>query len=162
MAIAASLSNYLNQHQVDYHLLKHRPAATLLDAARASTLPPAAVAHSLLLHDHLDRYWIAVIGSDRHLDLHAVEELIDCDVRICSALPCGDKSWFRDCSPGVVPPFGSPYQINTLIDEQLLQQPAVYFEDGDPTELIRIERHALHNLIRDCTVAAISARAARH
>ena len=158
MAIAASLHDYLASQQINFHLLKHRPTPNLLDTARAATLSPAAVARALLLRDGQRQYWIALIGSDRRPDLDAIASQVGQAVTLCQDTHA-DLS-FGDCHPGVIPPFGKPYNLPTLVDQDLLKPPHVYVEDGDPTELLRLEQGQFRRLVGGCQVAPISV--ARH
>lgn len=160
MAVAARLDRFLGHHQINYHLLKHRPASTLLDTARSATLAPACVAQSHLLTDGRGRYWITLMGSDRHPDLDAIARLLGAPVQLCAA--AGNQSRFEDCDVGIVPPFGQPYGLDTLVDSDLLRHPRVYVAAGDATELIRIEGDTLAALARDCRVAAIGIQGQQH
>ena len=154
MAIATSLENFLLSQQIDYHLLKHRPTPNLLDTARAATLSPTAVARAVLLRDGAQRHWIVLIPSDRLPDLERITDLVGARVEPCT-LPQG-STLFADCHPGVTPPFGQPYHLATLVDRALLEPRVLYVEDGDPTELIRLDQTQFRRLIRDSQVTDLS------
>lgn len=154
MAIAASLRHYLNSQQVEFHLLKHRPTPNLQDTARDARLPPATVARALLLRDAQQHYFVALIPSNSQLDLNAASACAGAQLEICPTPQA--QPLFGDCHPGITPPFGAPYQLTTLVDHALLQPPTLYLEDGDPTELIRLEQSAFQRLIGKSPVAKLS------
>ena len=145
MAIATPIDEYLSRHRIDYHLLKHRPTQNLIDAARDATLNARSVARAVLLKDSDQRYLIAVTASNRKPDLIRIGQLIGKPVTYCET-SLSDAP-FTGCAPHVVPPFGDAFEIDTLWDQQLLEEPYVYVEDGDPTELIRLHQTQLQQLI---------------
>ena len=45
---------------------------------------------------------------------------------------------FKDCDIGAIPPLGTAYGMETILDDSLVGQPEIYFEAGDHEELIRV------------------------
>jgi Ala-tRNA(Pro) deacylase len=46
---------------------------------------------------------------------------------------------FRDCDRGAIPPVGSCYGIDVIIDDDMARQPDIYFEGGDHATLVHIK-----------------------
>jgi Ala-tRNA(Pro) deacylase len=53
---------------------------------------------------------------------------------------------FPDCSLGAVPGFGQAYNLDLVWDDELGEQPCLYFEAGNHEELIQIEQYDFHQL----------------
>ena len=53
---------------------------------------------------------------------------------------------FPDCELGAVPGFGQAYRVDVIWDDDLGEQPSVFFEAGDHEELIEIDRDEFHRL----------------
>jgi Ala-tRNA(Pro) deacylase len=45
---------------------------------------------------------------------------------------------FPDCEVGAMPPFGSLYQVQTLVDDALVQDDSIVFEGQNHEEAIRM------------------------
>ena len=66
---------------------------------------------------------------------------------------------FPDCELGAIPPVGMLYDIDTVVDDSLLEQPDIYFEAGDHEHMIHMKRKAFGLLMGDALHAAFSYRA---
>jgi Ala-tRNA(Pro) deacylase len=59
---------------------------------------------------------------------------------------------------GAIPPIGLLYDIDTIVDDALLEQPEVYFEAGDHEQLIHMRSEDFRKLLGDATHAQMSHR----
>lgn len=146
MALAAALVRYMIRNGVSYQVIVHRPTRSSAASANVAQVPGASVAKSIVLKDDTG-YLLAVIPATSRLDL----ERLHCQVRPCLRFASEDEfqALFEDCSPGVVPPFGSAYGLDVVVDESLLGLPCVYFEGGDHYELVRILGRDFGRLMAD-------------
>ncbi|NNJ93832.1 MAG: YbaK/EbsC family protein, partial [Halobacteria archaeon] len=68
MAIAMKVSDYLADLDIAYDVLTHPHTMTSSESARASHVPGACLAKSVVLEDD-DGYVMVVVPSDRQIDL---------------------------------------------------------------------------------------------
>lgn len=139
MAIAHTVEQYLNSHDVDYELVGHPRAVTSMQTAQVAHVPGDQLAKSVLLEDERG-YLVAVIPSTHRLDLGKLHRRLD--RRMGLAMERDVKELFRDCDPGAIPAVGAAYHVDVIIDESLLNQPEVYFEAGDHEALVHMSGKA--------------------
>lgn len=143
MSIAPKLQQYLDEAQADYDLVEHQPTKSSLETARASSVPAEQVAKAVLL-DTDDDYLLAVLPSDRRLELSELRSELGRKPRLASEDEI--KSVFTDCDVGAIPPAG--YGITTIVDDSIEQQPDVYFEAGDHASLVHMDHDQFSRLMK--------------
>ena len=139
MAIAHTVEQYLNSHDVDYELVAHPRAVTSMQTAQVAHVPGDQLAKSVLLQDERG-YLVAVIPSTHRLDLGKLHRRLDRHVGL--AVERDVKELFRDCDPGAIPAVGAAYHVDVIVDDSLLNQPDVYFEAGDHVALVHLSGQA--------------------
>lgn len=139
MAIAHTVEQYLNSHDVDYELVEHPRAVTSMRTAQVAHVPGDRLAKSVLLEDERG-YLMAVIPATHRLDLGKLHHQLD--RRVGLAIEREVRELFRDCDPGAIPALGAAYRIEAIVDDALLQQPDVYFEAGDHEALVHVSGNA--------------------
>lgn len=148
MSIAPQLRQFLDEAQVDYDIVEHRPTSSAMETARSCDIPAERLAKAVLLETADDNHLLAVIPSDRRIELSELRAELGRKPRLSDESEVGKL--FRDCELGSVPPVG--YDVTTIVDDTLDQQPDVYFEAGDhkslvhmnATEFSRLTQHARH------------------
>lgn len=139
MAHATTVEEFLERHHLAHELVSHARSGSSLESARAAHVPPERVAKGVLLNAG-GRYVLAVTRADCHLDLDELGRLLRASVELA---PREDvENVFDDCAQGAVPPLGPAYGIESVWDEQLMNQPDLYLELGD-------HRHLVHVRTRD-------------
>ena len=136
MSIAQSVEQFLKEHAVDYELVRHPRTVTSLRTAEKAHVPGTQVAKSVLLEDETG-YLIAVIPATHRLDLGRLRQQLQ--RRIGLAIEREVAKVFPDCDRGAIPAIGAAYQVETIIDDDLLAQPDVYFEAGDHEALVHMK-----------------------
>jgi Ala-tRNA(Pro) deacylase len=63
---------------------------------------------------------------------------------------------FGDCEPGALPPIGTAYGMDTIVDDVLAEQPEIYFEAGDHEQLIHVSAEAFESLLGEARHANFS------
>ena len=96
---------------------------------RSCDIPAEQVAKAVLLDTDDDDHLLAVLPSDRRVELSELRSELGRKPRLADEDEI--KKLFDDCDVGAIPPVG--YGITTIVDDALEQQPDVYFEAGDHT-----------------------------
>jgi Ala-tRNA(Pro) deacylase len=130
------LDELLTERHVQFERLRHRPTFTANRMAQALHVPGKAVAKSVLLRAG-SSYVLAVLPATHQVDLHSVrEELGHEAVELASEREM--ERLFPDCEPGAHLPFGSLYNIPTLMDESLAEDKEIVFEGQNHEEAYRM------------------------
>ena len=130
------LDEYLSDRRIPFERLQHRPAYTAQRLAQTLHVPGREVAKTVLLRTN-EGYILIVLPATRRVDL--------AQVRNCLGNPSAELAsedemsrLFPDCETGALPPFGSMYQMPTLVDESLTRDDQIVFEAQDHEEAIRM------------------------
>jgi Ala-tRNA(Pro) deacylase len=145
MTLAPRLRHYLEAQHVDYEILEHRPTRSAMQTAQSCHIPAEQLAKAVLL-DTKDDYLLAVLPSDRRLDLSELREELGSKPRLVDE----DELTviFDDCEMGAVPAVGGGYGVATIVDDRLIEQPDIYFEGGDHASLIHVDQSAFRRLTK--------------
>lgn len=146
MAIAQSVEAFLQAHEVPYELVKHPRSVSSMRTAEVSHVPGDQLAKSVLLEDE-SGYIVAVLPSTRKLDLGKLRHHLDRMVGL--AVEHEVTEIFRDCDPGAIPALARAYDVETIVDDTLLQQSEVYFEGGDHEALVHMSGRDFRALMAD-------------
>jgi Ala-tRNA(Pro) deacylase len=153
MGIAARLQEYLESHAIEYEVIEHASADSVVRAAAAAKVPADRVAKPVLLGDD-DSYLLAVIPATHRLDVDRLNQMFR---RSLEPLPPDEiEATFYDCEGGAIPPIGQPYGVDVLVDTTLVHQPDIYFEPGDHKHLIHLRGEDFRGLMADAPKAQIS------
>lgn len=143
MTIAPKLQQYLDEVNADYDLVEHQPTKSSLETASASSVPAEQVAKAVLL-DTDDEYLVAVLPSDRRVELSELRSELGRKPRLASEEEI--KNLFDDCDVGAIPPTG--YGVTAIVDDAIDQQPDVYFEAGDHASLVHMKHDEFSRVMR--------------
>jgi Ala-tRNA(Pro) deacylase len=113
--------DFLRSRRVWFEELLVQPASSSTKRAHNMHVPGRMVAKTVLVKAG-DRFVLAVLPCTSRIDLaplSAVLGLSGSDVRLATT----DEllGIFTDCEPGVVPPFGKLYGLDTIFDVSLLE-----------------------------------------
>jgi Ala-tRNA(Pro) deacylase len=114
-------AEFLRSRRVWFEELLVQPASSSTKRAHNMHVPGRMVAKTVLVKAG-DRFVLAVLPCTSRIDLaplSAVLGLSGSDVRLATI----DEllGIFTDCEPGVVPPFGKLYGLDTILDVSLLE-----------------------------------------
>jgi Ala-tRNA(Pro) deacylase len=130
------LDEHLIKHHVHFERLRHRPTFTANRMAQMLHVPGKEVAKSVLLRAGAG-YVLAVLPATHQVDLGRVrEELGEEKVELASEREI--ERLFPDCEAGSRPPFGSLYNMQTLMDESLTKDAEIVFEGQNHEEAYRM------------------------
>ena len=135
MSIAPRLRNFLDESKAEYDVIVHTPTQSALENARSCDIPAEQIAKAVLLDTADDEHLLAVIPSDRKVELNELRSEIGRKPRLAGEDEVGTV--FTDCAVGAVPPVG--YDVATIVDDALEEQPDIYFEAGDHKSLVHMD-----------------------
>jgi Ala-tRNA(Pro) deacylase len=130
------LDDLLTSRHIPFERLHHLPAYTASHVAQALHVPGREMAKTVLLRTD-DGYVVAVLPANRKVDLERLRECLGDE----SAELAGEAEMerlFPDCERGTMPPFGSLYHLQTLVDEELAQDERIVFEAHNHEEAFRM------------------------
>jgi Ala-tRNA(Pro) deacylase len=130
------LDEFLSDHHVAYRKLSHRPAYTANRIAQLLHVPGREMAKSVLLRTD-QGYVLAVVPATHRVDLDEVAHYLG-DAHVEMANEEDMDRVFLDCERGAMPPFGSLYQMPTLVDEALAEDDQIVFEGQNHEEAIQM------------------------
>jgi len=146
MAIATTLKLYLEDHHVEYDMVKHSHSTTALESAHSAHVPSHQVAKAVVLED-ANGYIVSVLPSTNRLDLDWVNESLGRKLEMAQEDEL--SSLFQDCEPGAVPALSNAYGLDVIWDEQLTNASEIYIEAGDHENLIHMHGDEFCKLMED-------------
>ena len=150
MAIAHTLKSFLALNRVPFKTLQHRHSESSLRSARAAHIRPAHLAKAVLLEDDLEHshFLMAVVPATRHVEIDKLSRRMGRRLHLASEEDAAGL--FADCESGAIPPFGTAYGVETIIDESLAAEPVLYLEAGDHENLVRMDSAVFFRVLGDC------------
>ncbi|MBB4040101.1 Ala-tRNA(Pro) deacylase [Microvirga flocculans] len=136
MTIAPTLQRYMTDRGIPYDLIAHEPAMTSLGTAHAGHIPSECMAKGVMLSDGR-RYMLAVMPASHHLRLSDLRTELGQELRLASEDEIVQV--FRDCDRGAIPPVGSCYGLDVIVENAMDRQKDVYFEGGDHATLVHMK-----------------------
>jgi Ala-tRNA(Pro) deacylase len=155
MGIAISVQQYLNDNDVKFDSIEHRPTSSSSESAIASFIPGENLAKAVVLRNQ-EGYLLTVLPSSRMTDLDKVGSLLDHPVALAPENEI--NALFPDCEDGAIPPIGAAYGMHTIVDERLDAMNDVYFEAGDHRTLVHMSGRQFFKLMRKSDHASICAK----
>ena len=130
------LDEFLQHRQIPHRRLPHQLAYTANRLAQALHVPGQEVAKTVLLRTP-HGYIVAVLPATHRVDLDRVRQHLG-EAEAELATEDEIQHLFPDCEPGAMPPFGSLYQLPTLVDESLAEDDEIVFEGQTHMEAFRM------------------------
>jgi Ala-tRNA(Pro) deacylase len=130
------LDDLLVSRHVPFQRLPHRRTYTANRMAQALHVKGREVAKTVLLRTG-NGPMLAVLPATHHIDLEQLRHDLG-DDRVELASEEDMDRLFPDCERGAVPPFGSLYQVPTLMDDSLAEDESIVFEGPDHEQAIRM------------------------
>lgn len=146
MTMASRVVRYLREQDADYEVLSHPLSFTSMETAQFAHIPGARIAKSVLLEDERG-YLLAVLPASNRVDLGELHRQTNRKLELASEFEL--EALFEDCEPGAVPPLGTVYNMDAIVDDSLAEQSDVYFEAGDHEKLIHVSGETFESLMGD-------------
>lgn len=147
MTISSRLNQYLDDNNVKYDLVPHARSTSSVSSAAAAHISPAKLAKAVILEDHEDRKVMAVLPADHRVSLRALGDKLNRDLRLISEQEL--YPMFSDCQRGAIPSVGAAFNLEAVYDDLLVEAKEIYFEAGDHTSLVHINRSDFIKLIKN-------------
>lgn len=130
------LDQFLTERQVPFERLPHRPEYTANRVAQSLHVRGKEMAKTVLLRSR-QGFILAVLPATHRVDFQRMSrELDDDEVQMANEYEMDHL--FPDCERGAIPPFGSLYQLPTIVDETLAEDDRIVFESQNHDEAFRM------------------------
>ncbi len=132
----ASLTEYLDTHNILYTVITHSPAYTAQGIAGLTHISGKEIAKTVMVK--LDgKLVMAVLPANFHVDLAALKRALKAKT-VELASEDDFKFRFSDCETGAMPPFGNLFGLPVFAEENLSRDKEIAFNAGTHRELIRM------------------------
>ena len=153
MTISNTLAEYLHNEGINFELVKHPHTRSSLETAETAHIPGDKLAKCVVLEDEKG-YLMAVIPSTHKVDLDSLARSTGRRMNLVSEVMLNQM--FHDCELGAIPPIGTAYGYDSILDECLIDCEDVYFEAGDHEDLIHISGTQFKKLMQESDKAQFS------
>ncbi len=121
-----NVESFLKHRGVPFDMLPHRTEYTASRTAQALHVPGGNFAKTVVLQ--VDGHPVlAVLQATRSVSIPKVREALDArDVHLAEEEDL--KQLFADCELGAMPPFGSQYDMETIVDDGLAEDEHIVFD----------------------------------
>lgn len=127
------IAEYLRQQGVSFETRHHEQHYTAQEEAQAQHIPGGMFAKTVIVKAG-EEFVMLVLPASHHADLEQVGGILGQTAVLASERNLAEL--FPDCELGAEPPFGSLYQLRTLVDESLGRHERIAFRAGSHTEVI--------------------------
>ena len=136
MLIFEKIKKLLQKNNVDFIVKNHAPTLTSKDSARERGEPLKIGAKALLVKGK-NGFVLCVIPANRKLDTKKVKKVISSKkLRFATA---DELKELTGLVPGCVPPFGSLFDLEMIVDASLFEEEFMAFNAGDLTISIKMK-----------------------
>ena len=153
MAISKTLQRYLDGQGIQFDLMPHKHTFNSSSTAEAAHIPGDSLAKAVLLEDQ-QGYLMAVIPSTHRLNLAMLRNTMHRPLELATEGELTEL--FPDCELGAVPPVGSAFGLDSVVDQSLLNRPEIWFEAGDHEDVVHLSGGQFKNLVEDAKRARFS------
>ncbi|MBY5944249.1 aminoacyl-tRNA deacylase [Photobacterium rosenbergii] len=147
MAMALTVGQFLNSHNVDFSLTRHKHTDTSFSSAISAHVPTSQVAKAVMLKDQNGEFLMAVVPSNRRVMIDKISRMMGKQFFLVGEHEL--SAIFQDCEPGAVPSIGQAYQVDMLVDDMLFDQDELFIESGDHENLIHVDSKQFHKIMHD-------------
>lgn len=145
MSISESLKSYLDKENANYECVHHPYSEGARETAISGKVPIDQMAKAVVLEDHEGQHLMAVVPASNHINLDKLGTNLHRDLHLVEEDRL--QEMFRDCAPGAIPALGHAFHMETVVDDQLLEQDPVYIEAGDHEDLVRVKGETFRQLV---------------
>jgi Ala-tRNA(Pro) deacylase len=141
-----SITEYLQQRHVSFEIVPHEACFGAQHLAQALHTPGRQVAKSVLLRaDHNYRYFVALLPATHMIDIESLRIFLGgAELELATAQELSERC--PSCEPGVLPPFGTHYGAQTIVDRILTEDDSIAFECDSHSAAIRMKYLDFHAL----------------
>ena len=134
-----NIEDFLQQRGVPFSMLPHRTEYTASRTAQALHVPGDHFAKTVVLNVD-GRPVLAVLPATHWLNVESLKRMLGArDVRLASEAEI--KDLFPDCELGAMPPFGSQYDMETIVDDGLAEDEQIVFDGNSHDRAVQMRFH---------------------
>jgi Ala-tRNA(Pro) deacylase len=134
-----NVKKFLQERSAAFEVLPHPWAKGSARLAQAVHVPERSVAKTVLLHvNHGFGDVVAVVPADRKVSVEEASKILG-GAQVVIANEDDVATRCPDCERGVLPPFGSQYNMRTIVDISLAERDQIVFESNTHEEAIRLQ-----------------------
>jgi len=101
----------------------------------------------VILEDHESRKVMAVLPANHKVSLRSLGDKLNRELHLIKEQEI--YQMFDDCQHGAIPSLGAAYNLEAVYDDLLVEAKEIYFEAGDHSNLVRMNRDDFIKLIKD-------------
>lgn len=134
-----SITQFLERRHVSYQIVPHDECFGAQHLAQALHTPGREVAKSVLLRaEHDYGYYVAVLPATHRIDFEKLRTFLGgVSLELATEKEIDERC--PDCEKGVLPPFGTHYGAQTILDKSLTCDEFITFEGHSHSEAIRMK-----------------------
>lgn len=141
-----AVSQYLDQHSVNYQACNHPPAVTAQEVAQSAHIPGAQLAKTVIVNAD-GQLAMAVLAANQKIDPQKLLAILGArHLRIASEYEFRDR--FPHCELGGMPPLGDLYGMKVFMEKSLLNDEWIAFNAGTHTEVIKMDAGVFRRLVQ--------------
>lgn len=133
-----NVQEYLASKNVPFEVLKHPACDTAHQLAQTVHVAEHEVAKTVMLKaDRGYAFIVAIVPADCDVDLEKVGQALGgSQIEMATADDIDEHC--PECAPGMLPPFGSNYELRTIVDQSLAEEEEIVFGGCSHEEAIRM------------------------
>ena len=134
-----NIDKFLQAQSVEYDVIPHRATYDAQRLAQELHVTGHEVAKTVLVRcNHGYQYVVAVLPADRRIDMEKMSEALGgSELQLATEVEIAEHC--PDCEFGALPPFGTQYGMQTIVDESLTHDETIVFEGNAHDEAIRMK-----------------------
>jgi len=150
-----NVTKFLDGKRIAYKVYSHSNTYDAQHLAAALRIPGVHVAKTVLLRaDGGFKYLVAVIPATARVDLKRISCAFGgAAVRLATEFEIAERC--PDCDFGVLPPFGSQFGVETIVDESLAKHEDLFFAGATHDEAIRMRYSDFYDVERPLVMSLI-------
>jgi Ala-tRNA(Pro) deacylase len=138
--------SYLQEQKAQFKRMSHPEVFTSQEVAAAQHVPGRAMAKAVLVKAD-KTFVLAVLPSIYTVNFGRLAKLLG----VKKAGLAGEeemKPFFTDVELGAEPPFGNLYNLETIVEEHLTEEPEIVFQAGTHKDTIKMKFADYQKLVR--------------
>ena len=134
-----NVATFLNEKKCQFERIPHEPTYSAQRLAQELHVPGQEVAKTVLLRvDGSSQFIVAVLPASKSINFEKTSKLLS-KGKVHLATEFEIAAHCPDCDFGVLPPFGSPYRMKTIVDSSLADDLNIVFEGNTYNEAVRMK-----------------------
>jgi len=134
-----NIQEYLGRNNVSFDVLQHRETYEAQRMAQAVHVSGHQVAKTVLIRvGEPSEFVVVVLPASRNIDFDEAHKVFGAKkIELANEKEISQKC--PDCDVGALPPFGSQYDMKTVVDKSLTHDDEIVFEGCLHSESIRMK-----------------------